>query len=132
MGIIISVASVALSLLYGVTRIVNFAHGEIIALGAIVTLFFSSPLDYMLFLDKYSPLDINLLFLCFAVIICGLFGALLEIILFKPLRKGNVGNIAVLVVTIGLSFLLDICILFVTERAQSFPLELQKTNLFIF
>ena len=35
LGIIISVASVALSLLYGVTRIVNFAHGEIIALGAI-------------------------------------------------------------------------------------------------
>ena len=31
LGIIISVASVALSLLYGVTRIVNFAHGEIIA-----------------------------------------------------------------------------------------------------
>ena len=45
LGIIISVASVALSLLYGVTRIVNFAHGEIIALGAIVTLFFSGPID---------------------------------------------------------------------------------------
>ena len=42
----IIVASVALSLLYGVTRIVNFAHGEIIALGAIATLFFSSPIDY--------------------------------------------------------------------------------------
>ena len=68
-----------------------------------------------------------------AVIICGLFGALLEIILFKPLRKGNVGNIAVLVVTIGLSiFIRHLYLLFVTERAQSFPLELQKTNLFIF
>ena len=33
LGIIISVASVALSLLYGVTRIVNFAHGEMIAVG---------------------------------------------------------------------------------------------------
>ena len=45
LGIIIAVASVALSLLYGVTRIVNFAHGEIIALGAIATLFLSSPVD---------------------------------------------------------------------------------------
>jgi len=45
LGIIISVASVALSLLYSVTRIVNFAHGEIIALGAILTLFFSNPVD---------------------------------------------------------------------------------------
>ena len=60
LGIIISVASVALSLLYGVTRIVNFAHGEIIALGAIATLFFSSPLEYrVLFLEKFSPLGLN-------------------------------------------------------------------------
>ena len=60
LGIIISVASVALSLLYGVTRIVNFAHGEIIALGAIVTLFFSSPIDSrVLFLDRFSPLGNN-------------------------------------------------------------------------
>ena len=66
LGIIISVASVALSLLYGVTRIVNFAHGEIIALGAIATLFFSSPLDYrVLFLEKFSPLGLNFAISCF-------------------------------------------------------------------
>ena len=34
LGVIIALGSVALSLLYGVTRIVNFAHGEIIAFGA--------------------------------------------------------------------------------------------------
>ena len=81
LGIIISVASVALSLLYGVTRIVNFAHGEIIALGAIMTLFFSSPVDYrVLFLEKYSPLGYNFALSCIlAVFVCGLFGALLEI-----------------------------------------------------
>ena len=56
LGIIISVASVALSLLYGVTRIVNFAHGEIIALGAIMTLFFSSP---CLLYTSPSPRDVE-------------------------------------------------------------------------
>ena len=78
LGIIISVASVALSLLYGVTRIVNFAHGEIIALGAIATLFFSSPLDYrVLFLEKFSPLGLNFAISCFlAILVCGLFGGL--------------------------------------------------------
>ena len=40
LGVIIALGSVALSLLYGVTRIVNFAHGEIIAFGAIMALFF--------------------------------------------------------------------------------------------
>ena len=135
LGIIISVASVALSLLYGVTRIVNFAHGEVIALGAIATLFFSSPIDYrVLFLDKFSPLGLNFLLSCIlAVIICGLFGGLLELILFRPLRKGNVGNIAVLVVTIGLSiFIRHLYLLFASGKVQNFPLELQRRQTYFF
>jgi len=135
LGIIISVASVALSLLYGVTRIVNFAHGEIIALGAIMTLFFSSPVDYrVLFLDKYSPLGYNFALSCFlAILVCGLFGGLLEVFLFKPLRKKEVGNIAVLVVTIGLSVLVrHLYLLFATGRVQNFPLELQRRQTYLF
>ena len=135
LGIIISVASVALSLLYGVTRIVNFAHGEIIALGAITTLFFSSPVDYrVLFLDKFSPLGLDFVISCFlAILICGLFGGLLEVFLFKPLRKKEVGNIAVLVVTIGLSVLIrHLYLLFATGRVQNFPLELQRRQTYLF
>ena len=135
LGIIISVASVALSLLYGVTRIVNFAHGEIIALGAIMTLFFSSPVEYrVLFLDKFSPLGLNFTISCFlAILVCGLFGGLLEVFLFKPLRKKEVGNIAVLVVTIGLSVLVrHLYLLFATGRVQNFPLELQRRQTYLF
>ena len=135
LGIIISVASVALSLLYGVTRIVNFAHGEIIALGAIATLFLSSPIDYrILFLDRFAPLGLNFVISCLlAVLICGLFGGLLELLLFRPLRKGNVGNIAVLVVTIGLSiFIRHLYLLFATGRVQNFPLELQRRQTYLF
>ena len=135
LGIIISVASVALSLLYGVTRIVNFAHGEIIALGAIATLFFSSPLDYrVLFLEKFSPLGLNFVTSCFlAILVCGLFGGLLEVFLFRPLRKNDVGNIAVLVVTIGLSILVrHLYLLFATGKVQNFPLELQRRQTYLF
>tara|TARA_B100001113_G_scaffold58477_1_gene44033 strand:+ start:871 stop:1788 length:918 start_codon:yes stop_codon:yes gene_type:complete len=135
LGIIISVASVALSLLYGVTRIVNFAHGEIIALGAIATLFFSSPVDYrVLFLDKFSPLGLNFAVSCIlAILVCGLFGGLLEVLLFRPLRKGEVGNIAVLVVTIGLSiFIRHLYLLFATGRVQNFPLELERRQTYLF
>ena len=135
LGIIISVASVALSLLYGVTRIVNFAHGEIIALGAIATLFLSSPIDYrFLFLDRFAPLGLNFVISCLlAVLICGLSGGLLELLLFRPLRKGNVGNIAVLVVTIGLSiFIRHLYLLFATGRVQNFPLELQRRQTYLF
>ena len=135
LGIIISVASVALSLLYGVTRIVNFAHGEIIALGAIMTLFFSNPIDSrVLFLDRYAPLGMNFTFsIIISIIICGIFGGLLEIFLFKPLRKSEVGNIAVLVVTIGLSiFFRHIYLLFATGKVQNFPLELERRQTYLF
>ena len=135
LGIILSVASVALSLLYGVTRIVNFAHGEIIALGAIMTLFFSNPIDSrVLFLDRYSPLGMNFTFsIIISIIICGIFGGLLEIFLFKPLRKSEVGNIAVLVVTIGLSiFFRHIYLLFATGKVQNFPLDLERRQTYLF
>ena len=135
LGIIISVASVALSLLYGVTRIVNFAHGEIIALGAIITLFFSNPIDSkILFLDRFAPLGMNFsISIVIAILICGIFGGLLEIFLFRPLRKSEVGNIAVLVVTIGLSiFFRHLYLLFATGRVQNFPLELERRQTYLF
>ena len=60
LGIIISVASVALSLLYGVTRIVNFAHGEIIALGAMMASFFSNlPTSRYIFFENTPPLGLS-------------------------------------------------------------------------
>ena len=135
LGIIISVASVALSLLYGVTRIVNFAHGEIIALGAIMTLFFSNPIDSkILFLDRFAPLGMNFsISIVIAILICGIFGGLLEVFLFRPLRKSEVGNIAVLVVTIGLSiFFRHLYLLFATGRVQNLPLELERRQTYLF
>tara|TARA_B100001287_G_scaffold102972_1_gene86507 strand:+ start:907 stop:1824 length:918 start_codon:yes stop_codon:yes gene_type:complete len=129
LGVIIALGSVALSLLYGVTRIVNFAHGEIIAFGAIMALFFSSsPESSLLYFDRFSPLGINFLTsIILSTILCGIFGGLLEIVLFRPLRKNNFGNIAVLVVTIGLSiFLRHVYLLFASAKPSSFPLELQR------
>ena len=134
LGIIISVASVALSLLYGVTRIVNFAHGEIIALGAIATLFLSSPVDSrLLFLDRFSPLGNNFYTsVIISVIFCGLLGGILEFFLFRPLRKAEVGNIAVLVVTIGLSLFLRHIYMLLNAKPQNFPLELQRRETYLF
>jgi len=87
-----------------------------------------------LFLDRYSPLGMNFTFsIIISIIICGIFGGLLEIFLFKPLRKSEVGNIAVLVVTIGLSiFFRHIYLLFATGKVQNFPLELERRQTYLF
>ena len=129
LGLIVAIASVSLSLLYGVTRIVNFAHGEIIALGAVLTLFFSSsPESSFLYLDRFSPLGSSFIVSSIAsILLCGVFGALLELCLFRPLRKNNYGNVAVLVITIGLSiFLRHIFLLFASAKPASYALDLQK------
>jgi len=134
LGLIVAIASVSLSLLYGVTRIVNFAHGEIIALGAVLALFFSSsPSSNFLYLDRYSPLGSSFIVSSIvSIFLCGIFGAILELCLFRPLRRYNYGNVAVLVITIGLSiFLRHIYLLFASARPASYPLDLQKkTRLF--
>ena len=121
LGLIVAIASVSLSLLYGVTRIVNFAHGEIIALGAVLTLFFSSsPESSFLYLDRFSPLGSSFIVSSIAsILLCGLFGALLELCLFRPLRKNNYGNVAVLVITIGLSIFYETSISYCLPQLES-------------
>ena len=69
----------------------------------------------------------------FAILLCGLAGALLELLLFRPLRKAEVGNIAVLVVTIGMSiFIRHLYLLFTTGKVQKFPLDLQRRETYLF
>ena len=135
LGVIIAVSAVGLSLLYGVTKIVNFAHGELIALGAISTLFFSSPeTSRLLYLDRFSPLGLDFgISIFFAILLCGFIGGVLELLLFRPLRRAEVGNIAVLVVTIGLSILIrHLYLLFTTGKVQKFPLDLQRRETYLF
>mgnify|MGYP005700979367 CR=1 FL=1 len=67
-----------------------------------------------------------------SVILCGLLGGILEFFLFRPLRKAEVGNIAVLVVTIGLSLLLRHIYLLFNAKPQNFPLELQRRETYLF
>ena len=130
----LALGALGVTFVYAILRFANFAHGEIIALGAISTLFLSSPVDSrVIFLDRFSPLGNNFYISVLAsVILCGLFGGILEFFLFRPLRKAEVGNIAVLVVTIGLSLFLRHIYLLFNAKPQNFPLELQRRETYLF
>lgn len=100
-GIIIGITSIGLSLVFGVTRLVNFAHGDLVTLGAVFALVFSRPAG------ATSPAGLDLPFglaIAIAVVGGGIVGAALEIGLFRPLRRRNVGGVTLLIVTIGLAF----------------------------
>ncbi len=94
-GLIIALAAVGLSLIYGTTGLVNFAHGELVTLGALLAYFFNVLLGLQL-----VPAAL------LAVLAAAVLGGLQDRILWRPLRKKGTGLIAQLVVTIGLALFL--------------------------
>ena len=92
----IALGAVGLSMIYGTTGLTNFAHGEIITFGALVTWFFNVTLGLHLIIAAV-----------FGVIVTGIAGGLLDRGLWKPLRRRGTGLIAMMIVTIGLSLALQ-------------------------
>jgi neutral amino acid transport system permease protein len=94
-GAIIALSSIGLSMIYGVTGLVNFAHGELITLGAVITWWFNALLGWHLVLAAIP-----------AVLLVAAFGGAQEQWLWLPLRRRRSGTVALIVVSIGLSFLI--------------------------
>jgi len=96
LGAIIAVTAIGLSLIYGVTGLVNFAHAEMVTLGAVTAYFFhASPLG------PEWPLVVAT---APAVLVGAGFGWAQEIGLWRPLRNRKTSLISMMVVSIGLSF----------------------------
>jgi branched-chain amino acid transport system permease protein len=91
-GLIIAICAVGLSLIYGTTGLSNFAHGELVALGAIVAWYF----------NQNSP-RLHVIGAAFVGIgAAALAGGLAERGIFRPLRRKGVGLTSMMIVTIGI------------------------------
>ncbi len=96
LGAIIALSSIGLSLVFGVTGLVNFAHGELITMGAV--------LAYLFHVSPVGPQLALLLAAVPAVVLVAASGGVQERLIWRPLRAVRAGNIAMLVISIGLSF----------------------------
>ncbi len=95
-GLIIAMAAIGLSLVFGTTGLVNFAHGELVTFGAV-----------MAFFINVAAGPGSLLWAAPVAVIGGAaLGAGLERGLWRPLRDRKTGLIQLLVISIGLSLLL--------------------------
>jgi neutral amino acid transport system permease protein len=94
-GLIIAISAIGLSLIFGTTGLVNFAHGELVTFGAIITWIINVLMGVPLI-----PAAI------LGIIVGALFGGLNNAVLWRPLRNRGTGLIAMLVISIGLSLLL--------------------------
>ncbi|WP_448060208.1 branched-chain amino acid ABC transporter permease [Cellulomonas hominis] len=91
-GILLALASVGLSLIYGTTGLSNFAHGEQVTLGGILAYIGSQTLGLPLIVSGVL-----------AVIVAAGTGWLQDKTIWHPLRKRRVGTTQQMIVTIGLS-----------------------------
>lgn len=109
-GLIIAICGVGLSLIFGTTGLTNFAHGELVTLGAVVAWFFN------------VKMGIQLIPATILAIVVGIgIGVLNELGIWRPLRRRRSGLVAMLVVSIGLALVMRYLILiFFSDRAEPF------------
>jgi len=90
-GLMLALAAVGLSLVYGTTGLSNFAHGEMVTFGAVITLVFTQ-----ISIPIYVAIPL-------AIVLSGLVGFLLDAGLWRPLRRRRTGIVQLMIVSIGLS-----------------------------
>jgi neutral amino acid transport system permease protein len=90
-GLMLALAAIGLSLIYGTTGISNFAHAEMVTFGAIASL---------MLVGIGLPLWIALIG---AIALSALFGWGMDSALWAPLRRRNTGLVQLMIVSIGLS-----------------------------
>ncbi|CAB4556622.1 unannotated protein [freshwater metagenome] len=91
-GLMLGLAAVGLSLVFGTTGLSNFAHAEMVTFGALAAFF----LGGILALPIWIAIPV-------AVVISGLMGWGLDSGLWRPLRKRGLGLVQLMIVSIGLS-----------------------------
>lgn len=94
LGSVYALIALGYTMVYGIAKMLNFAHGDVIMVGAFVI--FTASTTWGL------PPVVGVLI---SIVFCTLFGMLIEKVAYKPLRKAS--SLAVLITAIGVSYLLQ-------------------------
>ncbi len=103
-GAIIALIALGYTLVYGILRMINFAHGEVFMFGAFAAFFFSDAWEQSGFLDRSPVLSMALLMVIAMLASMGV-AVLLERIAYRPLR--NAPRLVPLITAIGASLFLQ-------------------------
>ena len=93
-GSIYALIAIGYTMVYGIAKMINFAHGDIIMVGAYALYFSISVLGL--------PVPVALVI---TVIVCAVLGVVIEKVAYKPIRSAP--PLAVLITAIGMSFFLQ-------------------------
>ena len=118
LGSIYAIIALGYTMVYGIAKMLNFAHGDVIMVGAYIIL-------TCITRGGMSPI----LAVILSVVICTLLGVVIEKVAYSPLRKAS-SNLAVLITAIGVSYLLqNVALLIFGANAQTFPSVIKWSGL---
>ncbi len=100
-GGIYALIALGYTMVYGVLRLINFAHGDVYMLGAFAGYFLANALE----LDANPSIVGAVAVTIGAMVICGLIGVLIERLAYRPVRHHS--RLTALITAIGVSLLLE-------------------------
>lgn len=117
LGSIYAIIALGYTMVYGIARMLNFAHGDIIMVGGFAIFTVVSTMGLPPFLG-----------ILVAVIICTVLGVTIERVAYRPLRGAS--SLAVLITAIGVSYLLqNVALLIFGSNARQFTSVVTLPNL---
>ena len=109
LGSVYAIIALGYTMVYGIAKMLNFAHGDIIMVGAYIALLSMT--------QAGMPPAAAVLA---AVVVCTVLGVVIERIAYKPLRNAS-SSLAVLITAIGVSYLLqNLALLIFGANPQTF------------
>ena len=110
LGSVYAIIALGYTMVYGIAKMLNFAHGDVIMIGAYMALLSMTKMGL-------SPA----LAVLIAIVICTVLGIVVEKVAYRPLRNAS-SSLAVLITAIGVSYLLqNVALLVFGANAQTFP-----------
>ncbi len=94
LGSIYAVIALGYTMVYGIAKMLNFAHGDIIMVGGYVA--------FICMINIGLPAYLSIII---AMLVCTILGVVIERVAYKPLRQAS--SLAVLITAIGVSYLLQ-------------------------
>ena len=92
-GSIYALIALGYTMVYGIVKLINFAHGDILMVGAYATL---------IAVSHGMPLIVAIIL---SIVICAILGVIIDFFAYRPIR--NAPKISALITAIGMSFLLE-------------------------
>ncbi|MFO7274589.1 MAG: branched-chain amino acid ABC transporter permease [Symbiobacteriaceae bacterium] len=95
LGFVYALIAVGYTMVYGIIKLINFAHGDVIMVGAFVTFFG---------LVRGIPWPVAILI---GMAVCAILGMVIERLAYRPLRVKGAPRIAALITAIGVSLFIE-------------------------